>query len=419
MSDHSAATKFRQGQHLRVLFTANLPEDTDFADFPMDSLRVRLNPSYLVAQPEEVNHKHWQGYFEFPRKTSGNKIWKAFADWGITAYFTVAKGTAAANTMYCTKDDSCADKSLRYSHGEALAMPGQGARSDLNAMVDKLKENPYTSDLELLEMDPRSFMVHGKAFDRVRALLAPKRNWQTQLLVLCGPTGFGKTSQAMTLNPEKVRFSAGRFFNGYTGQNPTVLFDEFKWQEMPLETWLEITDRYPTVVEIKGGFINFAPRQIVFTHNTKWDTWYVEKDTGVQHPAVTRRLEEFGEVRWFGSAVPHTQKTLTNFFIKSPSDFTATATGTSATAGPSGATQDTEIIDLTQSDDEDDGQRDRFAGVTSEQEVVDVMAEMLEEGLSDTEVREAMAGGKRKGKEPAKQVLKRTKRAGGKPPRHP
>ena len=53
-------------KYRRLCFTANIPQDKDFSDFPLETLRIRLNPGYMVAQEEiaSTGQKHYQGYFD-------------------------------------------------------------------------------------------------------------------------------------------------------------------------------------------------------------------------------------------------------------------------------------------------------------------------------------------------------------------
>ncbi len=303
-------------QYSRVCFTANLPGVFQFEDFTMESLRIRLNPVYMVAQPEKGLHKHWQGYVEFAKKTLGNKITKIFAEWGIKAHLEVARGNAEQNLAYCSKESSLhGDGSGRFIFGEPKPNE-QGRRCDLEHMVGMVKEG--ASDIQLLEENPSNFLKHHKAFALVRNLVAPRREEPSKLFFVWGPTGNGKTTAAMSCvvpSPEMVEWEGNRFLQGYSGSNTAVLFDDFDWAGMNVKLFLRLVDRWPMTVGIKGGFSVFAPKTIIFTSNDSPKDWW-PKASSETKDAVWRRMEEFGEIIYLEGKleVAAAQNLLTKYF---------------------------------------------------------------------------------------------------------
>lgn len=326
--------------HRKLCFTANIPAGKEWADFKMTTLRVGLNPTYMVAQPEEGSHRHWQGYAEFGSRKSGRAILKCFATWGIKAHLEVARGNAEQNREYCTKDDTCVNKELRFEFGEP--QPGQGSRGDLAAMVEAIKTG--ASDKELLELNPRNFMVHHRAFQVVRQILAPKRTEPSKLVFIYGPTGTFKTRTAMTLEPELVQWDGGRFIVGYTGGKTAVLFDDFEWEKMDPKFFLRLIDRYPMEIGIKGGSMCWAPTVIVFTSNDDPAMWWPDAPEATR-AAIHRRMEEYGEMQNLGEGTQWQENRLQNYFVSSR------AAPVIPTSGATRGTPATEVIDIS-SDEE-------------------------------------------------------------------
>jgi len=334
--------------YLRICFTANVPKDKTWEDFDVETLRTRLNPSFLICGNEtaKTGQKHFQGYAEFPKRKLGSAIMSAFERWGIKAHLEAARGTAQENVDYCegnSKDKTPNEVVFRF--GEA-SQNGQGSRSDLAAMVGLIKEGK--TDQELLEENPGAFLVHHRAFQVVRSILAPKREWPSKLIFIWGATGLGKTRESMRLEPQKLGYR-DPFMIGYNGQNPVVLFDDFKHSKMDPKYWLELCDRYPMTVENKGTTVNWAPKVIIFTSNDDPELWWLDAADETR-AAIRRRMEEFGEIIHLTTGVPEGQQLLKAYFTAPK----AAAPSSSATGG-GGASVATEVIDLSQ-DSEDDSE---------------------------------------------------------------
>ena len=57
--------------------------------------------------------------------------------------------------------------------------------------------------------------------------------------------------------------------------NDVILFDDVEINVIPSPSFFKrLTDRYPIQVPIKGGFITWKPRVIVFTSNTHPKEWW-------------------------------------------------------------------------------------------------------------------------------------------------
>lgn len=308
-------------QTQNICFTANIPDGMSFTAFPMDGLRIRLNPVWMVAQAEKApgtGKLHWQGFIHLGKKMSNQKIMRFFAEWGIKAHLEAksSKSTYEQQREYCHKDESCADPASRFAFGEQP--PEQGNRTDLAGMVQRIKEG--ATDRDLLEENAQQFMIHHKAFAMVRKILAPLRTEPSQLIFIWGPTGNGKTTAAMSAcdpAPEIVEWEGGRFLMGYTGSKPAVCFDDFEWPGMTIHRALRLCDRWPLELGIKGSSVVFAPTTIIFTSNDNPRDWW--PDASEAHKAAwNRRIEEFGTVHYLESKleVKVAQNLLTKYFVK-------------------------------------------------------------------------------------------------------
>lgn len=116
------------------------------------------------------------------------------------------------------------------------------------------------------------------------------RQWKSHVRVYYGSTGTGKTRRA--IEEDKVEWTHGgdRWFDGYD-QQERVLFDDFDGVKSGItyRKLLQLLDRYPLQVPIKGGFVEWCPRVIVITTNIPPDRWYPDED----YSPLQRRIDDF------------------------------------------------------------------------------------------------------------------------------
>ena len=129
------------------------------------------------------------------------------------------------------------------------------------------------STLRRIEKD---FMVPG-AFER-------------QVFVFWGLTGTGKSKRAW----DEAGFGAypkdpnTKFWDGYN-QHEHVVIDEFRGS-ISISHVLRWFDRYPVVIEVKGGAVCFSARKIWITSNLHPSEWYPDIDEATK-AALLRRLD--------------------------------------------------------------------------------------------------------------------------------
>lgn len=133
----------------------------------------------------------------------------------------------------------------------------QGQRVDLLELKDMIDQG--LPELALWEKDFKTMTRNWKAMMHYRALKAQPRHWVTEVIVLIGPTGVGKTRWVVEMALERRAslwtYSSGGWFDGYEGDE-IALFDDFYGEESSIK-WdmlLKLCDRYPMKVPVKGGF---------------------------------------------------------------------------------------------------------------------------------------------------------------------
>ena len=121
-------------------------------------------------------------------------------------------------------------------------------------------------------------------------LVEPRdRNEPMYVEVIIGTPGSGKTRSVYDKEPEvytvPIQQSNSVWFDGYQGQE-AVLFDDF-YGGIKYSNMLQLLDRYPIQVPIKGGYVNWRPKRIYITSNKDIETWY-----GSDIPALKRRINQ-------------------------------------------------------------------------------------------------------------------------------
>ncbi len=220
---------------------------------------------YAVWQ-HEVGAKngtpHLQGYVQFTDRKSLATVKDIYP----TAHWEIAQGDAESNKKYCTKDETRDGETF-----EIGVMIIKGQRTDIlvvrKAIEDGVPEKVIAHDY--FSTWVRCF----KAFERYRFLVQPKREWPTQVIVLTGPTGCGKSRyiHSKCLNP--YRQCNKDWFTHYSGEED-VIMDEFYGSRFSYSYLLQLLDRYPFSVGTKGNEVNFIPKRIWLTSNKMPWQWY-------------------------------------------------------------------------------------------------------------------------------------------------
>lgn len=224
---------------------------------------------------------YFAGFINFKTKREFSVIKEII---GSNAHVEGARGTDFDNEAYCSK------QCVGWRFGEPV---GQGRRTDLEAVVKRIEGGD--SLVEVAKQCPTEFIKYSRGIERLHTLLACNtvRDWKTEVTVLWGPTGTGKSYKASALakSGEGVYYKPrGPWFDGFNGQHTVIIDDFYGW--IKYDEMLRICDRYPHKVEIKGAFIEFTARHIIITSNSspnKWwkGEWYNEET----YKALYRRLD--------------------------------------------------------------------------------------------------------------------------------
>lgn len=260
-----------------------------------DVTRIRelggSNAAEFVVFGREVGESgtpHLQGYICFSRRTSLRCAREAV---GTRAHLEIMRGTPSQAAAYCEKGGEA------ETYGELPG--GRGHRSDIQSAYAAVKAG--TTKRELLELFTVAYARAPRMLSEALLLHAPCRKWKTVVKVYYGETGTGKTRKAYEEAEAPYVHPGGVWFDGYDGEQD-VIFDDFGGSEFKLTYLLKLLDRYPMRVPVKGGFVQWVPRNIWITSNYPVNEWYPHaKDE--HKKALRRRIETVMRFRRMSSVM--------------------------------------------------------------------------------------------------------------------
>lgn len=268
-------------QGRRWCFTLNNPTDAEqvqdlWGDWP------RVQGGICQLEQGENGTPHYQGYVVFTGSTRLTAV-KKLLD---RAHWEVARGDGADNKKYCSKEEGRLQGP--WSFGDLADKERQ--RSDWISLQKDVEGG--ATDRELAINHFRLYVCNRNGIDAIRRLFQPERNYRTELIVLVGPPGSGKSWLAEQLGGEDCYWhQGGQWWDDYSGQRVAVL-EEFRGT-IPFRQLLVLADRYPCKVEIKGGMRNFVSHTLIITSNIRPEGWYDSTKPGITPEAIYRRISQF------------------------------------------------------------------------------------------------------------------------------
>lgn len=235
--------------------------------------------AYLIYGEEvgESGTPHLQGFISFTKRTTIHAAKQVLHN---TVHLEQARGTPSQAAEYCKKDGS---------YTEFGKCPkGRGGRSDLEQLSDRILAGATAKEIQ--EEFPGQYLRYRQNILATIRDLQPERTEPTHVVVLWGRTGAGKTRQVFDYHARGTIYvhTGEQWFDGYEGQ-PIVLFDDYNGSEFKLSYLLKLLDRYPMRVPVKGGYVQWNPKQVYFTSNKDPKTWYANAHEEHQ-AALFRRI---------------------------------------------------------------------------------------------------------------------------------
>lgn len=257
---------------------------------------------YITCQKEKTpktNKYHWQGYIEFKKTIRMSRV-KFYLggfehDGGNSIHLEVAKGTAAENIKYCSKEETRVYLGITRGHPYKTS---QGKRTDLDELKrDCMDESKTELDIAISN---QHYIRHHRYVQRMRYLCggaaAAKEPFRKRTVVwYFGPPCTGKSRRAMyeaQLTGASVyrKSSDTKWWDGYDKQQHVVIDDiSIGATGMSLGTWKRLLDGYPEQVEVKNGFRPWMATSIWITSNHSPENWIASICTNIVDQIALRR----------------------------------------------------------------------------------------------------------------------------------
>nr|UOF77166.1 rep protein [Cressdnaviricota sp.] len=248
---------------------------------------------YLVFQEEEGEEKtkHYQGYCEFKKPERLSSIQKFHAT--LRPHWEKRRGSRDQARAYAMKEETRVDGPWEAGD-KPWSCKGQGKRTDLHAVCDRIKEG--ATDADLWDEFPSTTLRYLKLISNARNIRKPTRVEDLSVVLLFGKPGTGKTRAFWDLCEdgwEVPTCRQGIWWTGYQGEK-NVLIDDYDGG-MALKNLLKILDRYPINLETKGGHVWWCPDLICITTNVHPWGWYDYAERTDSYAALKRRFHKVVE----------------------------------------------------------------------------------------------------------------------------
>lgn len=226
---------------------------------PVDDTKIR----YAIYGKEicpDTKKVHWQSYVEFNTSLRMAAVKKLYND--ETCHIEKRMGTREQARDYCAKDKDFTE------HGKWIK--GQGHRSDLDDIVDRMLEGELISNIKLEEGNRQTYCKYNRGLESIQAtitkkLTKPRR--QVEVEIITGPPRIGKTEKAMTENPDAFKI-VGRGLDWFCGyeQEKTLVIDEYN-NDAPITYMLNLLDSWQLRLPVKGSHTWANWTKVVITTN--------------------------------------------------------------------------------------------------------------------------------------------------------
>lgn len=233
---------------------------------------------------------HHQGWIQFTTKRTMGGVKRILKIKGI--HLESCYGDEYSNDKYCKKDNKF------KQFGKFIT---QGERTDLEHVKKFINEGHSLKEIADENFD--LFCRYRSGLTKYKEMVDKENSKQfrnVDVQVLYGPTGCGKTRQAMAEATFKIEGGNLKWWDGYEADK-CILIDEFA-NQIPITELLNILDGYQLRLPIKGGHTYALWSKVFITTNLSFEDWYPNAKT-MHKEALLRRISRFAEVTPTGNTI--------------------------------------------------------------------------------------------------------------------
>lgn len=233
-------------------FTINNPESPSLSEWVEDEeFRKKHGINTLVYQLEKGKEGtvHFQGYicFDNVKRISALKKLHPLAHW------EGRRGTHKQCVDYCTKIDTRVENTNPFIWTNVTQDNEETKSNKFDNLKDLIKNGGKAIDVA--EVNFTAFLRYHKGLQLYETSTISARDFKSLVIVIYGPTGTGKSSYIKKAFPTAYWKPKSTWWDEYQ-QNEVVAIDEF-YGWLPYDYMLRLLDRYPLLVECKGGSKQF------------------------------------------------------------------------------------------------------------------------------------------------------------------
>lgn len=230
-----------------------------FTDFSLENLEVyktfnTTKCSYMILGFEtckSTSRKHLQGFVIWKSPKTFNNCKKLLPE---NIHIEQCYSAAISNIKYCEKDGN-----VVFEYGTRPI--GQGKRSDYIVMRNLVDAG---ASMDEIISEATSYQAVRSA-EIVRRYRHFYRTIQPiEVIWIWGQTGTGKTHFCFKEYPDLFRVNDNKWWCGYDAHE-TILFDDLRSSNYPFVAMLRYLDKYPFMVQYKGGSTQVQYTRVLIT----------------------------------------------------------------------------------------------------------------------------------------------------------
>lgn len=166
-----------------------------------------------------------------------------------------------------------------------------GRRSDLLKVKNSIDNGDKLN--KILDEYPVEFFKYHGSIEKAIAMKTKPRDFKTLVTVLIGPTGTGKSRWVYDTYPAETVYPKQRsnWWDTYSDQDVVLIDDFYGW--LHYDEMLRLCDRYPMLVQTKGGQVQFLAKEIIITSNEMPFHWYNKGEKTQDMSALFRRIDKW------------------------------------------------------------------------------------------------------------------------------
>lgn len=294
-SEARAAGRQRVASARAWCWTWNNPgEDAPFEYVMGQCFETQYHVRYCVFQLERgaSGTLHYQGYTEFHKPVRMTWISTMFG--GAHPHVEMRRGTPDEARNYCMKDSDDTSQRVEgpWEVGDFLA-GGQGKRSDIAQLVELIESSTLPTRGVIVEQNLGAYIRYHRGIDAAMMFKQKQVRNLTAVVLLYGIPGTGKTHMVHNreLNELYSKPPMGFWFDGYDAHK-ALLLDDFKGaaSHVSLQQILQVLDKYPIQLPVKGSHVWLNAERIYVTTNTHPMQWYDYSARAMEYEALVRRI---------------------------------------------------------------------------------------------------------------------------------